>query len=134
MPWPVAVFGLACQVLFLSACFRAVPTAGEGQSLYRANGCASCHGIDGAGDGPMAAKLSSQPTDLRDTKHFKNGAGEFDIAKTLINGIPSAQPSSPELHHTHHDLAMPKFDHLTNLERRSLALYVISLSGGSVQP
>ena len=33
----------------------------------------------------------------------------------------------PALHHTHHELLMPKFDHLTKTERRSIALYVISL-------
>jgi hypothetical protein len=31
------------------------------------------------------------------------------------------------LHHTHHELSMPSFAHLTELERRSIALYVISL-------
>lgn len=134
MPWIVATIALGCFLLQLAACTRLFPTVAEGRSLYRENGCASCHGIDGAGDGPMATKLSSQPIDLRDTTHFKNGTGELDIARTLANGIPSSQPARSELHHTHHDLAMPKFDHLTDRERRSLALYVISLSGGRVQP
>jgi hypothetical protein len=31
------------------------------------------------------------------------------------------------LHQTHHELLMPKFDHLTEIQRRSIALYVISL-------
>ena len=37
------------------------------------------------------------------------------------------QGSSPQLHENHHDLAMPKFDHLSEVERRSIALYVISM-------
>lgn len=37
------------------------PEAGE--ALYRTH-CASCHGADGEGNGPMAAVLTLQPTDL----------------------------------------------------------------------
>ena len=33
----------------------------------------------------------------------------------------------PALQQTHHELLMPKFDHLTDTERQSIALYVISL-------
>jgi hypothetical protein len=35
--------------------------------------------------------------------------------------------TTPALHQTHHELLMPKFDHLSENERRSIALYVISL-------
>ncbi len=75
----------------------------------------------------MAAKLPSRPADLHDPASFKRGAGESEIAKTLAEGISTAPPSVPQLHHTHHELLMPGFAHLTELERRSIALYVISL-------
>jgi len=51
------------------------------------------------------------------------------IAKTLADGITGAETNIPVLHHSHHEFVMPKFDHLTELERRSIALYVISLRG-----
>ncbi len=72
-------------------------------------------------------RLGSKPADLRDPALFIRGTGEMEIARTLAEGIHSAEASTPQLHLTHHELAMPKFDHLTEFERRSIALYVISL-------
>jgi mono/diheme cytochrome c family protein len=96
-------------------------------SLYGANGCASCHGPTGRGDGPLAATLLSKPIDFRDANLFKNGAGESEIARTLAEGVAGDVPAALHLHNTHHVLVMPKFDHLPEVERRSIALYVISL-------
>ena len=115
--------------LLLAACARSVPSVTEGRSLYFANGCVSCHGSSGRGDGPMSKTLPSPPTDLRNRAFFKRGSGEDAIARTLAEGVLTAETSVPQLHHTHHELAMPKFAHLTDLERRSIALYVISLQG-----
>jgi mono/diheme cytochrome c family protein len=125
---------LGLVALSLVACARPVPSAADGRALYLANGCASCHGPSGSGDGPIAAKLSDPPTDLRNAALFQRGWGETEIAKTLAEGVlGAAAASDPHLHHTHHELAMPKFDHLTDMERRSIALYVISLRTGGVQ-
>ena len=55
------------------------------------------------------------------------GASEVEIARTLAEGVHDMQGSTPQLHENHHDLAMPKFDHLSEVERRSIALYVISM-------
>jgi len=74
----------------------------------------------------MAESLSSKPINLRDPTLFKKGSGESAIAETLGEGVLSAQGTTPQLHHSHHEFSMPKFDHLTELERRSIALYVIS--------
>jgi hypothetical protein len=82
----------------------------------------------------MAAKLSDQPIDLRNAALFRLGYGEAQIAKTLAAGVLGSGVSAAHLHHTHHELAMPKFDHLTLIERRSLALYVLSLGTGGAQP
>jgi high-affinity iron transporter len=99
----------------------------QGRALYQANGCASCHGASGRGDGPLAANLSPSPANLRDPANFKKGASEVEIAKTLAEGVAGTHGSAPQFQHNHHDLAMPKFDHLSELERRSIALYVISM-------
>jgi mono/diheme cytochrome c family protein len=111
----------------LVACAPAapVPSVDEGRSLYKANGCASCHGPDGHGEGPLVAKLPSKPIDLHYSSLFKRGADEDGIVKTLKEGVAITH-SAPELQQTHHMLIMPKFDHLTETERRSIALYVIS--------
>jgi len=35
--------------------------------------CASCHGVDGSGNGPLAAELQATPTNLRLLKQANNG-------------------------------------------------------------
>jgi mono/diheme cytochrome c family protein len=57
--------------------------------------CASCHGYDARGDGPVAPALSAKPTDL--TRMAERRKGEFpmdEIAK-LIDGrdLPAAHGS-----------------------------------------
>jgi hypothetical protein len=74
----------------------------------------------------MAPSLSPKPVDLRNPALFQKGSGEEAIARTIAEGIVNAEiPHS--LHHIHHELAMPGFAHLTEKERKSVALYVISL-------
>lgn len=67
------MFSVAVALLamaFASGCTdRDNPTASErtlpsGQQLFVDN-CASCHGIDGRGDGPLAAQLRVAPVNLR---------------------------------------------------------------------
>ena len=43
------------------------------------NYCASCHGVDGTGDGPMADQLKGEPADL--TVLAKNNGGTFPYTK-----------------------------------------------------
>lgn len=121
---------LVTIVAFATGCARA-PSIDEGRVLYRENGCASCHGLSGDGSGIAAASLISKPTDLRNPGVFKMGASETAISRTLAQGVSGAGGAIPALHATHHEFLMPKFDHLTEHERLSIALYVISLSKGS---
>ena len=90
------------------------PTAMEGARLYRANGCASCHGPEGRGDGPVGQTLVPPPRDFRLPTSFKSGTDAQSIARTLAIGMPAGG-------------SMPLFAHLTNHERRALALYLVSL-------
>ena len=46
--------------------------AGRGQQTYMRY-CATCHGIDARGDGPMAAVLTLHPTDLTRLSATNNG-------------------------------------------------------------
>ena len=54
------------------------------------NYCASCHGVDGAGNGPMAAELKGKPTDL--TSLSKENDGHFPYLKLrrVIDGSSDA--------------------------------------------
>ena len=128
--------GLGLVGAWLPSCLP-MPSVAAGPDLYQANGCASCHGRSGHGDGPAAAGLPSGPADFRYLSQFKRGASEAAIARTLAEGI-SIVHGMPALKTTHHMLVMPKFDHLTETERRSIALYVISMRAnadeGRVQP
>lgn len=90
------------------------PSVDEGREIHRSDGCASCHGSLGHGDGPVSSTLSPRPRDFRDAGAFKNGTDVAAIAQTLATGIPGGG-------------SMPLYAHLTDRERRSLALYVISL-------
>jgi copper(I)-binding protein len=92
----------------------APPSIAEGRALYASDGCAACHGVLGIGDGPIARTLNPPPRDFRNAAAFRNGSHETAIAQTLATGIPGGG-------------AMPLYAHLTNRERRSLALYLISL-------
>jgi high-affinity iron transporter len=117
-----------CAAMLLAACSRPAPSIAQGRALYEANGCASCHGVSGHADGPASGRLLVKPPDFRHPQLFRNGATESAIARTLDQGIAGPPASTQHAEHTHHVLAMPKFDHLTEIERRSVALFVISLS------
>ena len=90
------------------------PSIEEGRTIFTSDGCANCHGLTGQGDGAIAKTLNPPPRDFRVAAAFKNGTDEAAIAQTLATGIPNGG-------------AMPLYAHLSERERRSLALYVISL-------
>jgi len=113
----MALGGAGVIAVLTVSCAR--PSVSQGRALYQENGCASCHGLGGHGDGPLAPNLPAKPIDLRDVSLFKRGSSEDAIAETLEGGI-SRVHTIPALHHNHHELLMPKFDHLTKTERRSI--------------
>lgn len=119
------VVGLVA-VLFASSALAA-PSVTEGRKLYETNGCIICHGLYGKGDGGARKTLHVKPADLRYPSRFKRGSTEAAIANMLAEGIEVVHYWE-EMKTTHHYLAMPKFDHLTKTERRSLALYILSIS------
>ncbi|HUK34165.1 MAG TPA: cytochrome c [Vicinamibacterales bacterium] len=110
--------GALCLAMSAGGCAGA-PSAAEGQQLYRGNGCATCHGPLGRGDGPVGRTLTPPPRDFRDAHAFKNGTSVEAIAQTLEDGL------------TRDGSQMPRFDHLSARERQSLALFVISIRNQS---
>lgn len=50
----------------------------RGLDLYRAH-CAACHGLDGKGNGPVAAELKTKPADL--TMLAQKNGGKFPVER-----------------------------------------------------
>ena len=67
----------------------------RGRALYASFECATCHGPEGRGDGPVAQAgdlkdatgLQIQATDLTRPSAFKNGASLADLVRTLLTGL-----------------------------------------------
>lgn len=116
-------------IRLLSLCVAALVAAGcgsqqaeqredevaRGKQIYGANGCGTCHGLEGRGDGPVARTLNPPPRDFRDQQAFKNGADPASIANTIATGL------------TRDGGQMQSYFHLSDRERYLLARYVISL-------
>ena len=60
----IAVFGVGALMTVVAACQTQQPLEYNGRNLYLGY-CASCHGADGAGDGPVAPNLNVVVPDLR---------------------------------------------------------------------
>lgn len=71
----------------------------RGDNLYKAY-CASCHGADAKGNGPMAPWMKVPPPDL--TRIAARNGGEFPLAR--VDRIISGEESLPSGHGTR---AMP---------------------------
>jgi mono/diheme cytochrome c family protein len=68
----------------------AKPTSpASGKEMYHAY-CASCHGLDGKGDGPAVPALKKQPADL--TLLSQQGGGKFP-AMRVMNSIKDGTPA-----------------------------------------
>ncbi|MGB8031896.1 MAG: c-type cytochrome [Terracidiphilus sp.] len=72
-------------------------SANDGKQMY-VNYCAPCHGIDGRGQGPVAAALKKQPADL--ALLAKNNGGKFPsthIMSVLEFGAADASHGTAEM-------------------------------------
>jgi mono/diheme cytochrome c family protein len=87
----------------------------EGRALYELNGCATCHGPEGRGDGPVTKTLHTAPRDFRDAAAFVNGYDAARIARTIATGLVEQNQS------------MPPYPHLSANDRELLAVFVMSL-------
>jgi high-affinity iron transporter len=124
---PLALMAVAFSTAGILGCSQGPsPSTEAGRDLFRQNGCGSCHGPDGHGNGPVAKTIEPQPRDFRDASAFTQGTDVASIASTIATGVMvHSQGNSPA--DQHHRQLMPQFNHLSEAERRSLAMYVISL-------
>ena len=60
---------------------EAQPGAGEFQAW-----CSRCHGLDGKGDGPVAAELETRPPDLTQLAEGNGGTFPADQVRSSIDG------------------------------------------------
>jgi mono/diheme cytochrome c family protein len=77
---------LPVLALALVAATATAPAADEaGQTLYLRY-CASCHGRDGRGDGPVAPALGQKPSDLTQIAAQHGGVFPFEAVFEAIDG------------------------------------------------
>ena len=90
-----------------------IESLASGEELYQEN-CLPCHGVSGAGDGPIGRTLNPPPADL--TLHTVPGVHpDGRLYDWITNGFP--------------DSVMPAFkEHLTDEERWHLVNYIRTLS------
>jgi mono/diheme cytochrome c family protein len=78
-------FSLLLSLLALAACGRDAAVDASGRDTFLRY-CASCHGPEGRGDGPLAGSLTRPPTDL--TQLAKKNGGRYDerAVMSVIDG------------------------------------------------
>ncbi len=91
---------------------RKQPDLAKARPLY-AEHCASCHGVDGYGDGVAAVGMSPPPINFHDVARY-NQRTLFGLHSTITQGVS--------------DTAMLAYDQLSDEERWSLAFYVGSMA------
>jgi len=116
---PALVAGLAGEIrqlligtYGLSVVPASLPDLKRGRQLY-AQQCASCHGAEGRGDGPMAATLDPAPTDFTDLERYRERT-LYGLYSTITHGVEGTAMRS--------HAALPERD------RWSLAFYVGQLA------
>ncbi len=77
---PILIPAAVVLSTFLLACGdpKAPPPSG---AIHYRQYCASCHGLTGQGDGPLAASLQTDPSDL--TTLARRAGGSFDEAAVM---------------------------------------------------
>ncbi len=87
------------------------PSFRAGMDLYERN-CAQCHGVLGAGNGPLAPNLNPPPTSFTDGNAI-GGLSPFKVYNTMSFGIEGT--------------AMSSFKNFSEDDKWNVAFYVLSL-------
>lgn len=75
----------AILILLLAGMGCALDSPSSGRSVF-VNSCASCHGVTGRGDGPLAAKLEVKPADLTKIAAQRDGLWPMLEVMSIIDG------------------------------------------------
>ncbi len=84
-----------------------------GKEKYVQNGCHTCHGMEGYGDGPAGKVLKPPPRNYRDLNSYRQGHTSDEIVNTLLTGVPGT--------------TMAPYPHISEKDRLAIAAYVIYL-------
>lgn len=90
------------------------PSFDKGKDLYARN-CSQCHGMLGAGNGPLASGFNPPPANFTDSGST-GGLSPFKVYNTMNFGIEGT--------------AMPSFPNLSDDDKWNVAFYVLSLGFG----
>jgi mono/diheme cytochrome c family protein len=86
----IAIIGTLLGTTVLAATKITAPTDAasikKGGSLYQRS-CATCHGLSGKGDGPVARALTTKPSDFSKGE-FRHGDSDEQVYKSIEVGIP----------------------------------------------
>jgi copper(I)-binding protein len=88
-----------------------------GAMLYQSHGCGACHGADGRGGGPLAARLGDRLPDLT-RGELRHGSTVEEVAATIGRGAG----------------AMPPFGHVPPADREILARWVLAMGDAASNP
>lgn len=101
----VSVWGVLIALFFsVAEALAAPPPAYEGRRLY-VSYCQLCHGVSGAGDGPLAQQMGIKPVDLNTTLRSRSDT----ILKKIITG-QGRQTITGRLRHNVLSDAMPEWE------------------------
>ncbi len=89
-----------------------LPDLQQGAKLYQSQ-CASCHGISGHADGPLAARLNPPPIALADHERAQERS-VFSLQQIITRGVEGT--------------SMPAFAQLSDDERWAIAYFASTLS------
>lgn len=88
------------------------PSVQQGAAIYQTQ-CASCHGVQGNGDGPLAGKFKPPPIAFSDRERAKERS-LFALHQTITRGVEGT--------------SMPSFAALTDEDRWALAFFVSTMA------
>ena len=81
----VVTFVMIASGIFVFNSAAWAQSSDPGKSEFQSS-CATCHGIDGQGNGPLSSQLKVPPTDLTVLTKKNNGVFPFEAVYAIIDG------------------------------------------------
>jgi len=84
----VVTFVMIASGIFVFNSATWAQSSDPGKSEFHSS-CATCHGIDGQGNGPLSSQLKVPPSDLTVLTKKNNGVFPFEAVYEIIDGAKS---------------------------------------------